>query len=147
MGLCSHASRNVTGAPLPVVPKLVMKTRYLHFQGEVWSSFQRGSQSVALFSYFTTFSKNVLACKGGTPLLSDDTYHYPTGRTGKSPCKNKFTKDGFIFCKICKGMYGLPHAGLIAQQLLEKGWKSMATARVTNLQVFGSMIPGLSALP
>ena len=61
--------------------------------------------------------------------------------------KEKVTKDGFIFCKICKGMYGLPHAGLIAQQLLEKGWKSMATARVTNPQVFGSMIPGLSALP
>ena len=33
--------------------------------------------------------------------------------------KEKVTKDGFIFCKICKGMYGLPHTGLIAQQLLE----------------------------
>ena len=34
--------------------------------------------------------------------------------------KEKVSKDGFIFYKICKGMYGLPHAGLIAQQLLEK---------------------------
>ena len=34
--------------------------------------------------------------------------------------KEKVTKDGFIVCKICKSMYGLPHAGLIAQQLLEK---------------------------
>jgi hypothetical protein len=27
--------------------------------------------------------------------------------------------DGFVYCKIRKGMYGLPQAGIIAQQLLE----------------------------
>ncbi len=27
--------------------------------------------------------------------------------------------DGFVYCKIWKGMYGLPQAGIIAQQLLE----------------------------
>ena len=26
--------------------------------------------------------------------------------------KKKVAKDGFIFCKICKGMYGFPHACL-----------------------------------
>jgi hypothetical protein len=29
------------------------------------------------------------------------------------------TPDGYIYCKIQKGMYGLPQAGIIAQQLLE----------------------------
>ena len=30
------------------------------------------------------------------------------------------TKDGYVYVKIQKGMYGLPQAGIIAQQLLEK---------------------------
>ncbi len=30
------------------------------------------------------------------------------------------TPDGYVYCKIQKGMYGLPQAGIIAQQLLEK---------------------------
>ena len=34
--------------------------------------------------------------------------------------EKKATKDGFVFCKKCKGMHDLPHTGLIAQQLIEK---------------------------
>ena len=34
--------------------------------------------------------------------------------------KGKVTKDGFLLCKNCKGMYVLLHTGLIAQQLLKK---------------------------
>jgi hypothetical protein len=30
------------------------------------------------------------------------------------------TPGGYIYCEIQKGMYGLPQAGIIAQQLLEK---------------------------
>jgi hypothetical protein len=30
------------------------------------------------------------------------------------------TPEGYIYCKIQKGMYGLPHAGIIAQQLLKE---------------------------
>ena len=30
------------------------------------------------------------------------------------------TEDGYIYCEIGKGMYGLPQAGIIAQQFLEK---------------------------
>ena len=30
------------------------------------------------------------------------------------------TPDGYKYCKIHKGMYGLPQAGIIAQQLLEE---------------------------
>ena len=31
-----------------------------------------------------------------------------------------FTQDGYVYCKISRGMYGLPQAGIIAQELLEK---------------------------
>ncbi len=30
------------------------------------------------------------------------------------------TDDGYIYCKIQKGMYGLPQAGIIAQELLQE---------------------------
>ncbi len=33
------------------------------------------------------------------------------------------THDGYIYCKIQKGMYGLPQAGIIAQQVLKKRLK------------------------
>ncbi len=32
----------------------------------------------------------------------------------------KATKDGYVYIEVRKGMYGLPQAGLLAQQLLEK---------------------------
>ena len=32
----------------------------------------------------------------------------------------KTTKDSYMYIKICKGMYGLPQAGILAQQLLEQ---------------------------
>ena len=31
----------------------------------------------------------------------------------------KTTKDGYVYIKICKGMYVLPQAGIIAPKLLE----------------------------
>ena len=34
--------------------------------------------------------------------------------------REKATKDGYVYVEINKGMYGLPQAGIIAQQLLEK---------------------------
>jgi hypothetical protein len=34
--------------------------------------------------------------------------------------RDKATPDGYIHCEIQKGMYGLPQAGIIAQQLLEE---------------------------
>jgi hypothetical protein len=30
------------------------------------------------------------------------------------------TQDGYVYCKITQGMYGLPQSGIIAQELLEK---------------------------
>jgi hypothetical protein len=34
--------------------------------------------------------------------------------------RDKATPDGYIYCEIQKGMYGLPQAGIIAQQLFEE---------------------------
>jgi hypothetical protein len=34
--------------------------------------------------------------------------------------KNKVDADGNIFCEVKRGMYGLPQAGIIAQELLTK---------------------------
>ena len=34
--------------------------------------------------------------------------------------RDKATADGHVFVRISRGMYGLPHAGIIAQELLEK---------------------------
>ena len=33
---------------------------------------------------------------------------------------SKVTKDGYVYVEIRRGLYGLPQAGLLAQQLLEK---------------------------
>ena len=34
--------------------------------------------------------------------------------------RDKATPDGYVYCEIQKGMYGLPQAGIIAQQLLKE---------------------------
>ena len=46
------------------------------------------------------------------------------------------TEDGYVYCKIQKGMYGLPQAGIIAQELLQEH-----LAKVGYHQ--GKIIPGL----
>ena len=33
---------------------------------------------------------------------------------------DKVISDGYVYVEIAKGMYGLPHVGLIVQELLEK---------------------------
>jgi hypothetical protein len=45
-------------------------------------------------------------------ILEDVIKHYDL--------RDKATPDGYIYCEIQKGMYGLPQAGIIAQQLLEE---------------------------
>jgi hypothetical protein len=37
---------------------------------------------------------------------------------------NIMTPNGYFYCKICQGMYGLLQAGIIAQELLEKRLKA-----------------------
>ena len=43
--------------------------------------------------------------------------------------KRKATRDGWVYMKVRKGMYGLPHEGLLVQELLEK---LLATNRYTQ---------------
>jgi hypothetical protein len=37
------------------------------------------------------------------------------------PLRDIATSDGYIYCKICQGMYGLPQAGIFAQELFDLG--------------------------
>jgi hypothetical protein len=32
--------------------------------------------------------------------------------------QNKANHNGIVHCEVCRGMYGLPQAGIIAQELL-----------------------------
>ena len=47
----------------------------------------------------------------------------------------KNTKDGYVYIKICKGMYGLPQAGILAQKLLEQLLNEIGDRQI-------SLIPG-----
>jgi hypothetical protein len=50
--------------------------------------------------------------------------------------KDIATEDGYVYCKIRKGMYGIPQSGIIAQLLLEE---LLAKVRYTQSKI----IPGL----
>ena len=60
----------------------------------------------------------------------------------------KVTPDGYIYCEIRRGMYGLLQAGILAQQLLEKQLGRKGTAKARFAQDSGSTIgaPYVSAL-
>jgi hypothetical protein len=51
----------------------------------------------------------------------------------------KVTTEGYIYTEIQKGMYGLPQAGIIAQELLATDSKSMGTHRAKLFQDSGLM--------
>ena len=48
------------------------------------------------------------------------TCHMPEDVIEHYQLRDKVTYDGHVYCEIQKGMYGLPQAGIIAQQLLEE---------------------------
>ena len=52
----------------------------------------------------------------------------------------KATKDGSIYIEANKSMYGLPHTGLLANDLLKNDSTSMVTTRANWFLAFGSMI-------
>ena len=54
------------------------------------------------------------------------------------------TANGFVYCEIRKGMYGLPQAGIIAQQLLEM---RLVATRALIRQACGNTTCALSASP
>ena len=55
--------------------------------------------------------------------------------------RNIVTKDAYVYCKIRKGMYGLPQAGIIAQELLQERLARNTTKAKSSLD-FGCMQPG-----
>jgi hypothetical protein len=60
---------------------------------------------------------------------------------------DKATPDGYVYCEIQKGMYGLPQAGIIAQQLLEQRLKKHGFVKAKQPPVSGNMTPAPSASP
>jgi hypothetical protein len=50
------------------------------------------------------------------------------------------TPEGYIYCEIQKGMYGLPQVGIIAQQLLEERLRKAIPAQSASPS--SSMISG-----
>jgi hypothetical protein len=75
--------------------------------------------------FFTMNIKNLYLCTPMTrykymrlkllDMLEDVIKHYRL--------LNIAMPDGYVYCKICQGMYGLPQAGIIAQELLAKRLK------------------------
>ena len=62
--------------------------------------------------------------------------------------QEKATKDGYVYIEVRKGMYGLPQAGLLAQNLLEKRLvKHGYSQSLLSHQVSGSINGGQSSLP
>jgi hypothetical protein len=51
--------------------------------------------------------------------------------------KDKVTKEGYVYVQISHGMYGLPQAGMIAQQLLKNGSTHRGTHKAQSPQVSG----------
>jgi hypothetical protein len=42
--------------------------------------------------------------------------------------------DGYVYCRDKKGMYGLPQAGILAQDLLDKDWPNMDIPKARSHQ-------------
>ncbi len=45
---------------------------------------------------------------------------YPRRNLEEYKLREIVTDDSYVYCKIRKGMYGLPQAGVMAQELLEQ---------------------------
>ncbi len=51
--------------------------------------------------------------------------------------RDRVDEEGWVYVEICKGMYGLPQAGIIANQLLEKRRPKRVTTSANTLQASG----------
>ena len=49
------------------------------------------------------------------------------------------TQDGYVYCEITKGMYGLPQAGILAQELLENNLQKKDTIKAKSLMDSGNI--------
>ena len=46
--------------------------------------------------------------------------NFPEDMIAQYNLKDIITSDGYVYMEVRRGMYGLPQAGLLAQELLEK---------------------------
>jgi hypothetical protein len=76
--------------------------------------------------FFTMDIKNFYLCMPmtrGYEYMQLKTSNMPEDMIEHYHLLNIATPDGYIYCKICQGMYGLPQARIIAQELLAKKLK------------------------
>ena len=52
--------------------------------------------------------------------------------------KNKVNHNGNVHCEVRRGMYGLPQAGIIAQELLEERLRQLVTHKANSHQATGN---------
>jgi hypothetical protein len=91
--------------------------------------------------FFTMDIKNFYLC---TPMMR---YEYMQLKLSNMPddvithyhLNGIATLDGYIYCKICQGMYGLLQGGIIAQELLAKRLKEHGTPRAKQRLGCGHM--------
>ena len=66
--------------------------------------------------------------------------HFPQDVIDQYQLNEKVDANGTLHIRVEKGMYGLPQAGLIAQQLLEKDYAMKATRKALRHQAFGNTV-------
>ena len=63
--------------------------------------------------------------------------HFPEEIVELYDLKSNATDDGYVYDEVRKGMYGLPQAGILAQQLLKKRLNAEGYAQSKIPRVFG----------
>ena len=53
--------------------------------------------------------------------------------------REKFTNNGYLYVGVRKGMYSLPHSGIITHQLLEERLNKHGTTKVNKILFSGRM--------
>ena len=74
------------------------------------------------------------------PEMSDDSIQ-------EYELTKKATKDGFVYAKYCRGMYGLPQARILAQQLFKKRLGKHGYSQHKITRGFGPMLGAPSPSP
>ena len=63
---------------------------------------------------------------------------FPQDIIDKYNVKNKVNHNGNVHCEVRRGMYGLPQAGIIAQELLEERLRQLVTHKANSHQATGN---------
>ena len=73
---------------------------------------------------------------------------FPTNIINEYNLRDIVDPDGDVFCEVKRGMYGLPQAGIIAQELLTSAYSSLDIASAPLRQATGAMTgaPSVSLL-